>query len=457
MKPWFVKEADIIKFPEPEKKVIELPNVQSYPDFLTGVKDLHNRKAKGEISQDSHDKLYSDLINRFMKKESFENPWFLIEAPKKSGGIMGLPVSQEIEQVKKMLLQQIKNEQELEVLKKILKVMKSAGIDDKLAKALKTDQDAAPLVQRLVADIMNTEGTVAEKQHFADNYTKGFINLDALLTPNQRLPIKQLLQNEMPPDPNNKEQKETSFVYAVFDFLATSYTPQGVGPGEVALAVLSPNITRVGGGSSAIGDIKISHNKEDYYVEMKGKNYNAQTKKTGTAGRLSDAKVNIADPIGLANALEKVGQKGQRVALTPSARASKAVPLVGSQNSVIAKLSQKGGNVDAFADDIANALFSKAPGGRAKAKKLIASNSADIMNFYTRTLYDRYFKIKSKADGKLSGFLFVNMKNKSYFYSTNFDAILQAKPSYDTPIYITDPGGGANGDPRELASAIVFK
>ena len=81
MKPWFAKEADIIKFPEPEKKVIELPNVQSYPDFLTGVKDLHNRKAKGEISQDSHDKLYQDLIHRFMKKESFETPWFLREAP----------------------------------------------------------------------------------------------------------------------------------------------------------------------------------------------------------------------------------------------------------------------------------------------------------------------------------------------------------------------------------------
>jgi hypothetical protein len=83
MKPWFVKEADIIKFPEPEKKVIELPNVQSYPDFLTGVKDLHNRKAKGEISQDSHDKLYTDLIHRFMKKESFETPWFLREATQK--------------------------------------------------------------------------------------------------------------------------------------------------------------------------------------------------------------------------------------------------------------------------------------------------------------------------------------------------------------------------------------
>jgi hypothetical protein len=88
MKPWFVKEADIIKFPEPEKKVVELPNVQSYPDFITGVKDLHNRKDKGEISQDSHDKLYSDLINRFMKKESFETPWFLRENTRLDEGLL---------------------------------------------------------------------------------------------------------------------------------------------------------------------------------------------------------------------------------------------------------------------------------------------------------------------------------------------------------------------------------
>ena len=76
MKPWFAKEADIIKFPEPVKNVVELPNVQSYPDFLTGVKDLHNRKEQGEISQDSHDKLYQDLIHRFMKEEDFSQPWF---------------------------------------------------------------------------------------------------------------------------------------------------------------------------------------------------------------------------------------------------------------------------------------------------------------------------------------------------------------------------------------------
>ncbi len=82
MKPWFEKElveGDVIKFPTPKAKVIQMPNVASYPDFITGVLDLKAKLDKGEISQDSHDKLYQDLIHRFMKKESFENPWFLRE------------------------------------------------------------------------------------------------------------------------------------------------------------------------------------------------------------------------------------------------------------------------------------------------------------------------------------------------------------------------------------------
>mgnify|MGYP001365213634 FL=1 len=449
IQPWFqreLEEAEVIKFPEPEKKVLQMPSVASYPDFITGVEDLKARRHKGDISQASHDKLYTDLIHRFMKKESFETPWFLREAP------------DELQQVKKLLLKQIGSEQELAVLKKMLSVMRDAGVDDKIAKALKTDADAEPLVQRLVADIMNTEGTVAEKQHFAENYTKGFINLNAILTANQKISINQILQNEMAPDPKNKDQKQTSFVYAVFDFLATKYVPPGVGPGEVALAVLSPSITRVGGGSSAIGDIKVSLGEKDYYVEMKGKNYNAQTKKTGTAGRLVDAKINIADPTGISNALQKVGQKGQRISLTPSARARAAIPLVGAENSVVSKLIKAGKDVNAFASEVAGALFSKVPGGRAKATRMIAANSEDILNFYTRTLYDRYYKIKSKAEkGKLAGFFFLNMQNKSFFFSTNFDATLDAGSTYDTPVYITDAKGDANNDARELAPAIVFK
>ena len=84
MKPWFEKEiaeADIIKFPEPKEKVIKMPSVAEYPDFISGVQDLQSRHKQGQISQDSYDKLYTELIHRFMKKESFETPWFLREQP----------------------------------------------------------------------------------------------------------------------------------------------------------------------------------------------------------------------------------------------------------------------------------------------------------------------------------------------------------------------------------------
>lgn len=89
MKPWFEKEileGDVIKFPEPKEKVIQMPNIASYPDFLTGVKDLQNRLSDGQISQESYDRLYADLIQRFMKKEDVETPWFM-ESPE---GIMSL-------------------------------------------------------------------------------------------------------------------------------------------------------------------------------------------------------------------------------------------------------------------------------------------------------------------------------------------------------------------------------
>ena len=453
MKPWFLKEGEVIDFPKKDDKVIKLPSVDHYDSFFAGVKDLQAQLEQGDITKTIYDKLYQDLIHRFAKKESAETPWFLREAPE---GIMSIPVSKEIEQVKQMLLKQIKNEQELAVLKKILKVMKDAGIDDKIAKVLKTDQDAKPIVQRLVADIMNTEGTVAEKEHFANNYTKGFINLDAILTPNQKISTRQILQNEMPPDPNNKEQKQTSFVSAVFDFIARNYAPQGVGPGEVALAVLSPNILRVGGGKESIGDIKVSHNGKDYYVEMKGKNYNPTTKKSGTSGRLADAKVHFADPTAMSNTLKSINQTGQRISLSPSKSARVAVPLVGNENSVVAKYAKAGGDVNAFAKNMAKALFSKVPGMQAQAQKLIASNDGNLMMLYTRTLYNRYYELKSKeGDKKLSGFFFINMRNNSFYFSTNFDALTQANPNL-APVYITDPAGGPVGDARELGTAITL-
>ena len=87
MKPWFIKEADVIKFPDPEKKIVSMPRVSQYPDFLTGISDIQSRYQNGQISKESYKKLYTDLIARFAKKEEVEQPWFITEQPQ---GIMSL-------------------------------------------------------------------------------------------------------------------------------------------------------------------------------------------------------------------------------------------------------------------------------------------------------------------------------------------------------------------------------
>ena len=94
MKPWFERElaeADIIKFPVPQAKVIQMPNVQEYPDFITGVQDLQAKQKDGTISQESYDKLYAELIHRFMRKEDVSEAWFLKEGKGLRGRLEGTP------------------------------------------------------------------------------------------------------------------------------------------------------------------------------------------------------------------------------------------------------------------------------------------------------------------------------------------------------------------------------
>ena len=231
MKPWFVKEADIIKFPEPKAKVIQLPNVASYPDFLTGVKDLHSRKDKGEISQDSHDKLYQDLIHRFMKKESFENPWFLREAPTTE------------------LLQMIKdklNDPELDdkVLQKVLMALEGGGLKQRIQGVLENDPDAKKVLASVTEQIFNAKPTTQDIESFITAYPKGLVNIQALLEPGK----KDWAQIFVGYQADNHIGRVVERLYKLKN--------QGIGPAEVCLSVLSPKIFHSGSKPGA-GDIFI--------------------------------------------------------------------------------------------------------------------------------------------------------------------------------------------------------
>ena len=265
MKPWFAKEADIIKFPEPKAKVIELPNVQSYPDFLTGVKDLHNRKDKGEISQDSHDKLYQDLIHRFMKKESFENPWFLRElAPDQ----MKANVQSTIANLN------IKDDESLKILKQLYTVLNRTGLQGRVKTVFGKDDDVAKYqaIMDVVSDqfLKSAEKDPVEAKQFLDQYEKNpnAVNVKGLLSnAGKVVPIEALFTTPFA----KRFGKRLSLIQG------SGFKQGNVGPGEIALAVLSNQI-KLSAGEETGGDIEIG-----------GKGYEVKGGGTsGKGGRLFD-------------------------------------------------------------------------------------------------------------------------------------------------------------------------
>ncbi len=280
MKPWFAKEADIIKFPEPKAKVVELPNVQSYPDFLTGVKDLHNRKAQGEISQDSHDKLYQDLIHRFMKKESFETPWFIREAPA-DAGIMGTQAATDFKSLAKQI-STLPADTDPRLIDKIVSAIEMAR-SPKSKKGSRQDaytriKDPLKKVGEVDTDMAKSYKYVA-KQMLGNNLTSDeiFKQIIPAIQQDKCIILKELtaLRSDLSKIiPTYGLSKQTAFFYT--DLLMTQ-PGQGVGPGEILFSVFSQSIKK--GGK---GDLTLKSGKG---IEVKG----ADEASGKGAGRMRDA------------------------------------------------------------------------------------------------------------------------------------------------------------------------
>jgi hypothetical protein len=277
MKPWFAKEADIIKFPEPDKKVVQMPNVASYPDFLTGVQDLQARKNKGEISSDSHAKLFSDLIKKFAKNEDVEMPWFFRENPDQ-------------QKIDNAAQQALTNPNNLRFLNKILNldaktratIMKQIdninkgittpgqqraqvkqiqmGIDKRIMKYIQKrgDKDAIDNAKALVQIIKKVEPDTDKLKKWLKSFVNpkyDYVDIDKLL-------------------PRNGLLKKTSYKNLITDPLAQQIFDQLLrfkglgksdsGPGEAGVAILSPYIT-----FDDEGDLLVTDTKKTRKIEVK--------------------------------------------------------------------------------------------------------------------------------------------------------------------------------------------
>jgi len=254
MKPWFEKESNVIKFPEPKAKVIQMPNVASYPDFLTGVKDLYNLKAKGEISQDSHDKLYTDLIHRFMKKESFDTPWFLREAEPQDIKALAKQVANLPADVSDRIIDRISSALELAQQK-----------DKKGGQQTMFKRTAVALQQTGDSDLKKYYKEVARYMLGNGLTSKEITTIIKKISEDDCVKMDELKKPENVLSkiiPTSTMSLETKKYYRSL-FGASEY---GVGPGELLFATHSPTLSKKGS-----GDLKVMDGGPTKEIEVKAK------------------------------------------------------------------------------------------------------------------------------------------------------------------------------------------
>ena len=168
------------------------------------------------------------------------------------------------EDLKNLIVQRLKTEQDRDMLDKIYQALEKSTLDERIVKALDADQDVGDKLKIFAGIVMNTQGTFTEKQKFIEDYPNGFIDVDKLRTPNQIHNFSDWILGD-------------AFVMRVFNNLYT-YTPQGIGAGEFALAVLSPEIKAAGRAADIAGDLLIAGEM----CEVKAR--------TSSGGRFMDAR-----------------------------------------------------------------------------------------------------------------------------------------------------------------------
>ena len=371
MKPWFekeIQEADIIKFPEPERKVIKMPSVSEYPDFITGVLDLQARRDKGQISKDSYNRLYQDLIHRFMKKESFETPWFLREAPS----------TELLTMIKDKL-----NDPALDdkVLQKVLMALEGGGLKQRVQGVLENDPDAKKVLASVTEQIFSAKPTTEDIEAFITAYPKGLVNIQALLEPGK----KEWSQVFVGYQPDNHMGRVVERLYKLKN--------QGIGPAEVCLSVLSPKIFHSGSRPGA-GDIFIDGAG---HFEIKAS--------VAKPGRLFDGRKAKVDMNTIQNVRDQLKIEKPRVNLKDLIAANPKQEQVVALTKAIFR--HVGNNVGGFV----NAIMKK--------------DEATAKVEHTKMAYMNYQNMSSAGDDKFVGIIFMSLGGKWSNIVRNIDELVQ--------------------------------
>jgi len=147
--------------------------------------------------------------------------------------------------IKDEIVAQVKRTDDINILNRVLNVLRAGNLDEKISAVLSQDADAAKFLETVADVIVKINAPITEKDAFLNRFPKGIINTSLLLDGS----IHSYL------DIVNGD----NFARTVLATLAAHRTliSQGVGPGEMALAILSPQIKwsgrTQGGGDIIVG------------------------------------------------------------------------------------------------------------------------------------------------------------------------------------------------------------
>ena len=154
-----------------------------------------------------------------------------------------------LKQLKTQVISQVKKTEDESLLDKIYTTLNSSGLAGRIAKAISHDTDAKAYIDQLVQIIIDTPGSYEEKEAFIEGFPDGYVDVKKMLS-GERVHFDELLTSK-----NSKAP--LSFVRRVFQALKQVSLGTEKGPGEFALAVMSPQIKIFGKGDLHIGKLTI--------------------------------------------------------------------------------------------------------------------------------------------------------------------------------------------------------
>ena len=157
--------------------------------------------------------------------------------------------------LKAKVISQVKQTSDKDLLDKVYSALNSTNFNRRIITALSRDEDLSKFVDEVANIITSMPGDFDEKMAFIEELPKGYVDIEKMLS-GKRVTFTKLLRT-------NSDKVSKKFVINVFLALKSVGERMQKGPGEFALAALSPEISIFGSGDLKIKDqvIEVKANK----------------------------------------------------------------------------------------------------------------------------------------------------------------------------------------------------